>query len=202
MKTSAALRDLMYAGFVAEDAGLSPIMGKPVKQSRYRIMDNYARFYLKTIQPRIEAIKTGLFEFSTLEQLNGWDSILGFQFENSILNHVNDLFPHLGLERSLVLSAAPYVQNGTKRQHGCQIDLLIQTERMLMVVEIKRQKKIGHDIISEVDEKIRRLKYDRRKSVRTALVYDGDLTPSVPADHYFDFIVPAEKLLGAEEGPC
>ena len=193
----AALRDLMYAGFVAEDVGLSPITGKPVKQSRYRIMDNYARFYLKTIQPRIEAIKTGLFEFSTLEQLNGWDSILGFQFENSILNHVNDLFPHLGLEHSLVLSAAPYVQNGTKRQHGCQIDLLIQTERMLMVVEIKRQKKIGHDIISEVDEKIRRLKYDRRKSVRTALVYDGDLTPSVPADHYFDFIVPAEKLLGA-----
>lgn len=45
------------------------------------------------------------------------------------------------------------------------------------------------------DSKVRKLKYDRRKSVRTALVYDGDLAPSVPADRYFDFIVPASKLL-------
>lgn len=190
-----ALRDLGHAGFVAEDAGLSPLTGKPIKQPRYRIKDNYARFYLKTIEPRSAAIKSGLFAFSSLEQLNGWDSILGLQFQNMILNHVVDLFPHLGLEQSPVLSAAPYVQNETKRNRGCQIDLLIRTERMLMVVEIKRQKQIGHDIIAEVEEKVRRLRYDKRLSIRTALVYDGRLAASVPADRYFDFIVPADRLL-------
>ena len=41
-----ALRDLNYAGFVAEDAGLNPLTGKEVKESRYRIKDNYVRFYL------------------------------------------------------------------------------------------------------------------------------------------------------------
>ena len=190
-----ALRDLCFAGFVAEDAGLSPLTGKPVKQPRYRVRDNYARFYLKTIEPRSAAIKSGLFAFSSLEQLNGWDSILGLQFQNMILNHVTDLFPHLGLEQSLVLSAAPYVQNQTKRNRGCQIDLLIRTERMLMVVEIKRRKQIGHDVIDEVEEKVRRLRFDRRLSVRTAIVYAGELAASVPAERYFDFIVPADRLL-------
>jgi hypothetical protein len=162
---------------------------------RYRIKDNYVRFYLKTIEPRAAAIKAGHFEFASLEQLNGWDSILGLQFENMVLNHVADLFPHLGLERSLVLSAAPYVQGATRRNEGCQIDLLIRTERMLMVVEIKRQREIPHDIVAEVAEKVRRLKYNKSLSVRTALVYDGRLSPSVPADRYFDFIVSAETLL-------
>ena len=81
------------------------------------------------------------------------------------------------------------------RRYKCQIDLLIRTERMLMVVEIKRQKEIRHEVVDEVAEKIRRLRYDRSLSVRTALVYDGRLSPSVPADRYFDFIVPAEALL-------
>ncbi len=190
-----ALRDLCYAGFVAEDAGLNPLSGKGIKESRYRIKDNYARFYLKNIEPRAAAIKAGHFEFVSLEQLNGWDSILGLQFENLVLNHVGDLFPHLGLEHSLVLSAAPYVQNATKRIDGCQIDLLIRTDRMLMVVEIKRRREIRHEVVDEVAEKIRKLKYDRSLSIRTALVYDGRLSPSVEADRFFDFIVPAEVLL-------
>lgn len=190
-----ALRDLRYAGFVAEDSGLSPLTGKPLKQVRYRIKDNYARFYLKNIEPRAAAIKAGLFSFSSLEQLNGWDGILGLQFQNMILNHIADLFPHLGLEQSLVLSAAPYTQNATKRNRGCQIDLLIRTERMLMIVEIKRKKEIGHEIIGEVEEKVRRLCYDRSLSIRTALVYDGKLSASVPADRYFDFILSADRLL-------
>lgn len=190
-----ALRDLQLAGFVAEDSGLSPLTGKPIKQSRYRVKDNYARFYLKNIEPRAAAIKAGLFEFSSLEQLNGWDTVLGLQFQNLILNHVTDLFPQLGLEKSLVLSAAPYVQNTTKRNQGCQIDLLIRTERMLMIVEVKRKRQIGHEIIAEVEEKARRLRHDRRLSVRTALVYDGKLSASVPADRYFDFIVSSDDLL-------
>ncbi len=193
-----ALRDLQYAGFVAEDAGMNPLTGKMVKESRYRIKDNYTRFYLKNIEPRAAAIKAGHFEFASLEQLNGWDSILGIQFENLVLNHVNDLFPHLGLEQSLVLSAAPYVQKATRRGEGCQVDLLIRTERTLMVVEIKRKKEIRHEIIDDVAEKIRKLKYDKRLSVRTALVYGGHLSASIPADRYFDFIVPAESLLSGK----
>ena len=141
------------------------------------------------------AIADGLFEFSSLEQLEGWEGMLGLQFENLILNHVNLLFPKLGIERSLVLSASPYWQRATKRTKGCQIDLLIQTRKTLFVVEIKRCRQIRHGIIADVQEKVKSLAHASDLSVRTALVYDGELAPSVPADRYFDFIIPAVDLL-------
>ena len=87
------------------------------------------------------------------------------------------------------------MQNATKRNEGCQIDLLIRTERTLIVVEIKRQREIRHEVVDEVAEKIRKLRYDKKPSVKMALVYDGHLSASIPADRYFDFIVPAEVLL-------
>ena len=190
------LRDLQLAGFVSGDGGLNPQTGKPLREVRYRIRDNYVRFYLHYVEPRKAAIENGLFDFTSLEQLEGWHVRLGLQFENLVLNHVQKLFPMLGLGRSLVLSAAPHVQKGTKRRKGCQIDLLIQTERTLFVVEIKRCKEIDHSIISEVEDKVKSLKYDHRQSVRTALVYDGDLVASVPASRYFDFLISAEELFG------
>lgn len=192
---SKTLEDLCRAGYVTRDDGLNPLTGKTVRAARFRVSDNYVRFYLHYVEPRKKAIERGLFEFASAEQLPGLASFFGFQFENMILNHVNDLFPHLGLGKSLVLSASPFVQPATKRRQGCQIDLLIQTQRMLMVVEVKRKKEIGHEVVEEVSGKVSRLAHDRSLSVRTALVYDGRLSPRIEADRFFDFIVPAERLL-------
>jgi len=189
-----ALKDLRMAGYVAGDGGLNPCTGEPLREERFRISDNYTRFYLHYIEPRRQMVEKDLFEFSSLEQLKGLDVMLGQQFENLVLGNLQMLFPMLGLESSLVLSAAPYCQRATADRDGCQIDLLIQTQRMLMAVEIKRRREIGHEIIDEVDGKVRKLKFSGNLSLRTALVYEGNLSPSVAADHYFDFLVPAEKF--------
>jgi len=188
------LKDLRMAGYVAGDGGLNPCTGEPLREERFRISDNYTRFYLRYIEPRRQMVEKDLFEFSSLEQLKGLDVMLGLQFENLVLGNLQMLFPMLGLESSLVLSAAPYCQRATADRDGCQIDLLIQTQRMLMAVEIKRRREIGHEIIDEVDRKVRKLKFGGNLSLRTALVYEGNLSPSVAADHYFDFLVPAEKF--------
>ena len=192
---SQTLDDLCKAGYVTREEGLNPLTGKTIRKARYRVSDNYVRFYLHYIEPRRAAIRRGLFEFSSVEQLQGLQAFFGFQFENLILNHVNDLFPLLGIDKSLVLSAFPYVQSATKRQRGCQIDLLIQTQRTLIVVEIKRKKEIGYEVVDDVSEKVSRLVHGKALSVRTALVYDGRLSPRVEADHFFDFIIAADKLL-------
>ena len=139
-------------------------------------------------------VEKDLFEFSSLEQLNGLESMFGFQFENLVLNNLQMLFPMLGLDTALVLSASPYCQRAAVGREGCQIDLLIQTQRMLMVVEIKRRREIGREIIDEVDAKVKKLKFAGNLSLRTALVYDGRLSPAVAADRYFDFIVPASRF--------
>ncbi len=189
-----ALKELRMAGYAAGDGGLNPQTGEPLREERFRICDNYARFYLRYIEPRRRMIEDDLFEFSSLEQLEGREAMFGLQFENLVLNNLRTLFPLLGLEDSLVLSAAPYCRRATSAEPGCQIDLLIQTRRMAMAVEIKRRREIGHEIVDEMDAKVRRLKVAPGLSVRTALVYEGRLSPSVPADRYFDFIVPADRL--------
>ena len=189
-----ALKDLRIAGYVSGDGGLNPCTGEPLREERFRISDNYTRFYLHYIEPRRQMVEKDLFEFSSLEQLKGLEQMFGLQFENLVLNNLQTLFPMLGLETSLVLSAAPYCQRAASGREGCQIDLMIQTQRMVMVVEIKRRREIGHEVIDEVDEKVKRLKFSSSLSLRTALVYDGRLSPSVAADRYFDFIIPSERL--------
>ena len=175
------------------DDGLNPLTGKLIRRARFRVCDNYVRFYLHYIEPRREAIRRGLLAFSSVEQLVGWSAWLGLQFETLVLNHVTELFPHLGLGRTLVLSAAPYLRKNAAGEN-CQIDLLILTASTALVVEIKRRKKIDRTVIDEVRAKVKRLKVSSDRSIRTALVYAGELSEGVPADGYFDFIVPAEKL--------
>lgn len=188
------LEDLRYAGFVAKDSGVNPETGKPYREVRYRLRDCYVRFYLKYVEPRSASIAQGLYAFAGLDQLPDWQGMLGLQFETLVLNHIGEILPRLGLERSLVCSAAPYVQRG-KRGEGVQVDLLIQTKRTLFVVEIKRRANIDGGIADELDQKLARLRVPARLSVRTALIYDGVLSPVIEAEHVFDFVVPVGELL-------
>ena len=48
--------------------------------------------------------------------------------------------------------------------------------------------------MDEVEEKRKRLTLPTGVTVRTALVHDGHLTPSVEAEGYFDSIVEARSL--------
>lgn len=166
--------------------------------SRWRLRDNYSRFFLKYIEPSAGAIDSGAFEITGLDTLEGIDSIFGLAFENLVVNHVRDLLPLLNLRGALVLSAAPYQRRGTsgaRGRAGVQIDLLLQTRRTVCVVEVKRKGEIGREIIDETDAKLKALKLPAGVSARAALVYEGHLAPVVEADGYFDSIVPFHRLL-------
>jgi len=190
---------LELSGFVARDAGLNPRTGLPSRQDRFRIRDNYTRFYLRYVAPHEEAIRKGQFAFSSLESLPGWDSVLGLQFENLVLNHAMSLVPFLHLGGIPILSAAPLRIPGTKSEPGCQIDLLLQTRRSVCVVEVKRRREIGEEVEAEVARKVSRLKVAHGTSVRTALVYDGHLAPVVRGNGFFDAIISSCDLLGLPE---
>ena len=163
---SDALSDLVEAGFLGAAIGLNPETGARTRLSQYRLKDNYTRFYLKYIEPREAAIRQGLFQFTTVEQLPGWDALMGFQFENLVINNLNTLCSLIGLEGRLITSAAPYVRRKSASRGGLQIDLLIQTPKALYVVEIKRRKKIASTVELDVQDKIRKLRIPRSKSVR------------------------------------
>ena len=96
-----------------------------------------------------------------------------------------------------VLSAAPYSRGASKSgERGVQADLLVQTRRSMCVVEVKRQREIGREVIDEVEEKVKRIPHKDGTSVRTALIYEGHLAPIVEADGYFDAVIPFRTLLG------
>ena len=196
-RISEALSQLEEAGIVASDSGKNPESGKDARMVKYRLRDNYSRFYLRYIEPEKTAIDKGTFALGSLDSLDGWDSVMGLAFENLVVNNVRDLMVPLGLGTAHVTSAVPYSRVGSRNgKRGVQADLLVQTHRSMCVVEVKRQREIGRDVIDEVEEKVRRIPHRDGISVRTALVYEGHLAPIVEADGYFDAVIPFRTLLG------
>jgi len=189
------LWELEEAGFVAGSEGKNPVTGKPVREVRYRLRDNYTRFYLRYVLPRKEAIANGFFQYVSLERLPGWDAVMGLQFENLVLNNIPALAPLIGLVGKNVESAAPYFKSGRKTGKGVQIDYLVQLPRCTYVIEIKRKQKIGKSVEDEVQQKLERLALPRGRSVKLVLVYDGELDPTVEENGFFDYLIPAERLL-------
>ena len=195
--TSSALDRLVEAGLAARDHGRNPETRKPVRDRRYRLKDNYSRFYLKYIEPVKNVIDDGSYAFTTLEQLKGIDTVFGLAFENLIVNHYRELLPRLGLSKALIESAAPFTKRGCARKNaqGCQIDLLIQTAQSCCLVEIKRRKELGDEAIEGMKAKLAVLSVPKGVSIRTALVYDGRLAPTVEAAGYFSSIIDVRELL-------
>ena len=188
------LEDLEIAGFIAKSCGLNPETGEKARVDRYRLRDNYTRFFLRYIEPHEEQIREGGFEGIDLDGLPEWNAVMGLQFETLVLNNVPSLLPLLRLDRIPILSAAPF-RKADSRRGGCQIDLLIQTRKSVFVVEVKRKGEIGEEVEKEVAAKVAKLSIPRDKSIRTALVFDGHLRPVVRANAYFDALVDVADLL-------
>jgi hypothetical protein len=193
---TAALKDLSEAGFIRHDIAFDPMSGKTSSAIGYRLSDNYLRFYLKYIEPAREKIEKGLYHWAPIETLHAWDTIMGLQFENLVLQNVNILMGRIGLANVPVLNAGPFIQTQTQRRKACQVDLLIRTKHSLYVFEIKFRNNIGKNVVEDVQEKVLRMKLPRSISVRTGLIYEGTLDPAISESDYFDFLVPFRDLLG------
>ena len=194
---SDVLDELETAGFVAKADGLNPETGRRSRVDRYRIRDNYTRFFLRYVAPRLPEIRAGTFAFAGVGLLPGWDAMMGLQFENLVLNNFAALAPLMNLEGKLIVSAAPFRCTRTSRGGGVQIDLLVQTEGTAHVVEIKRTRgELGEEVAREIKAKAERLPVRPGVAVRTALVYDGRLSRALAASDAVDVFVPASRLLG------
>jgi uncharacterized protein len=192
---SKALGELMESGFLARDYTWSLATGKRLESSRYRIRDNYLRFYLKYILPHKEQI-----ESTQLQRLpQGWLSIMGVQFENLVMNNGSLVCEILGVSPEDLLIANTYFQTAGTRKRGCQIDYLIQTRfRYLYACEVKfRQGVVGTEVIEEVEEKLRRLQLPRGFSCRPVLIHVNGVSEDVVDSGYFARIIDLSELLKA-----
>lgn len=90
---SAAVAVSLESGFLAEEGTRDPETGRSLRERRYRLRDNYTRFYLKFIEPHKEQIDAGAFELSSLDQLEGLDGVMGLAFETLVVNNYASLLP-------------------------------------------------------------------------------------------------------------
>ena len=189
------LDNLSASGFIAKDTVFEPDKKKASKLAKYRLKDNYIRFYLRYMEPIKNKIEKGLFRDFSMESLPEWEIIMGLQFENLVLNNVRSVCTLLEINMNSVRSAAPYFQRKTQRKKSCQIDLLIETKHTLYVCEIKFRKKISKAVIAEVQEKINRLRSPKRYTIRPVLIYAGELAAGIEEEDYFDRILSFDTLL-------
>lgn len=195
---SESLKVLEMSGFISRDFTYLPT-GKKTKISRYRLKDNYLRFYLKYIEPIKDKIVQAQFSIKTVDQLTQWNIIAGFQFENLVLNHLPEIFEHLDIDMVSLISASPYIQRKKTRNKGaCQIDLLIVCRhKTIYLCEIKFVQVVSRTIISEIEKKIKVFENANRYSIRPVLIYSGEIDKNSEGEirAYFDKVISFSDLI-------
>lgn len=188
---SGMMEHLMVAGFVVKQSLWSFKTAKPLKQSLYRISDPYMRFYLKMIAPNLEAISRDEFREVPLSTMLGFDTHMGLQLEALLLQNHPLLLQKLGISPVDIVRSGPYRQAKTTTQRGCQIDYLIQTKTNgLFICEFKfKRREISSEIISEMQEKISRLKAPKGFARVPVLFHVSGVALSVATSSYFYRIV-------------
>jgi len=199
-RISEYLDELELAGFVRSDYLWNLQTGTDTRLKKYRLSDNYIRFYLKYIEKNYSQIQRDAFEVKLSSSLPQWATMMGFQFENLVLMNRRLLQETLRIRPEEIASENPYFQKETKQHKQCQIDYLVQTRHhTLYVCEIKFSKNpIGVEVIAEVQEKIRRLKYPKGFSTRPVLIHVNGVTEDVIDECYFSDIVDFSAFLDSD----
>lgn len=182
---SGYVEHLEKAGFLMRHHTWNPRTGLPTRHYRIRIIDNYARFYLKAIRPAAKEVISGLRALP--QNLHG---MLGLQLENLVLKNRLLLLPALGVHPAEIVVEGPYFQERTTKHAGCQIDYLVQTRYSLYVVEIRLSRAaLSSTVLQEVKKKVDALVRPRNLSVRPILVHVNGVAESVEDADYFDKII-------------
>ena len=191
------LENLIAAGFITRDFIWDLKDGKQSDLSHFRLNDNYQRFYLKYIEKKRAQIERGLFQDLALSSLPGWESIMGLQFENLVVNNRDILLKRLNIRKEDIIYDNPYWKRAIKTKTGCQIDYLIQTKyKNIYLCEIKFSKnKVHSKIIEDIKEKIACLSLPRNTAILPVLIHVNGVQESVLDSKFFYEIIDFGDLL-------
>lgn len=188
---SSYLKDLVSSDFVSRDYTWHFRSGEISKFSHFRLSDNYVRFYLKYIEPELPRIENGDFEDVDMGSLPGWETIMGYQFENLVLKNRRYIKEALRINPQAIVSDNPYFQRATKSKPGYQIDYLIQTKfGGLYMCELKFTKQpVGMKVIKEMQQKIEKMSYPKGFSIWPVLIHVNGVEDEVIQSGFFAEII-------------
>ena len=196
-RLSEYLLALEKAGFISRDFSWSIKSGNKTRICQYRLSDNYLRFYLKYIAPKLKQIQKGSYKNVPLSSFSEWETIMGIQFENLVLNNKKKILEHLSIRSEDIVADNPYLQRKTADRQRCQIDYLIQTKhKNLFICEVKFSKNpINTSVIEEVKKKIKDFHLPRSSAALPVLIHINGVSEKVTGSDYFYKIIDFSNLL-------
>ena len=145
------------------------------------------RFYLKVINQNLEAILVGEFNQIPLSTMPKFDTHMCLQLEVLLLQNRSLLLQNLGISPVDILRSGSYRQTKTTTRRGYRINYLIQTKiNSLLICEFKfKRREISSDIISEMQDKISRLKVPKGFVKVAVLFHASGVATGVETSQYF-----------------
>lgn len=182
------LDNLVTSGYVMCYQTWALKSGKQLtKIMRFRLSDNFIRFYFRYMKPKQHTIEKGRYGTAQINSLPGWDTMQGLQFESLVLKNEQMIFNALSINPMDIINSGPYFQTTTAKTKGCQIDFLIQTKtNTLYLCEIKfGRAKLKSNVIAQAQEKAKRLSLPRGFSIVPVLIHTNPLSNCLLDNDYF-----------------
>lgn len=139
------------------------------KLIKYKLTDEYLRFYFKYIQPNLKLINENRTRnlFGQLVKPQ-WHSWLGFAFENFCLKNAYYLSELMGFADQ-VINWGPYFK---REEQGFQIDLIyVRQDKVITICEMRyHDKPISVDIVREMNRKCELIEIPPGHTLERALI--------------------------------
>jgi uncharacterized protein len=111
--------------------------GKKMKDSLYRLSDEYSLFYLKYLEKKSKISKN---EWQKLNDSHDYTIWCGYAFENTCIKHIEAIKHALGIS-GIHSSTSSYLYKGMQEEKGFQLDLLIdRSDNTMCLCEMKFSK--------------------------------------------------------------
>jgi AAA+ ATPase superfamily predicted ATPase len=176
------------------------LLNSSKKNIKYKLVDEYIRFYYQFIQKYEKRISEGYSDNIFLEQIKvQWNPWLGFAFENFCLKNALYIANRAGFSDK-VLKWGSYIQKSNldkeKNRVGVQIDLLYErTDLVITICEIKFSKEpIDVPVIREMESKLSRIQFKENITIEKMLITAGGATKALMKTDYFHYIITLKEL--------
>ncbi|MBD3345099.1 MAG: hypothetical protein GF401_08570 [Chitinivibrionales bacterium] len=187
-EASIAIKELSEAGFILQ----VPAWKKRHKGKLYRLIDEYALFYLQWIEPVREQLILAETPDYWLKKSNlqSWKTWAGYAFEGICLKHIDKIKETLGISGVVTFENSwRHMPEKGVEERGAQIDLIIErSDRTINLCEIKfstdiyRPSKNYLDILSRKKRLFKQITKTNYHIVTTMITtYGIEKTPGLPS---------------------
>lgn len=168
------------------------------KTQRYKLWDEYLRFYFRFIMPNKERINTNDDNEWLFDKLITpyWGAYCGYSFELFCEKNIKAIISILGI-KEVFKGFGAYWQTKTARREGLQIDMVIErADNVTHLVECKwSQGKVGKSAIEELARKKRLYPNPHNHTLKITLIVAAGVTKEVAGSSLVDNVITLKDIL-------